>query len=287
MRLLAYEHDGRAALGVRLENAVVPLAAIAKSLPATLEDLLALGPAALDSVRSGCERTSARVSLDELRLLPPLSRPRRIICVGLNYADHAAESQFEPPKYPALFTRFRESFVGHGTALERPALSEQFDYEGELVAVIGRRGRHIERAQALGHVAGYTIFNDASVRDYQFKSTQWMVGKNFDRTGACGPELVTAEELPAGAAGLALRTRVNGTTVQSASTRDMIFDVPTLVHLCSEIFELAPGDMIVTGTPAGVGFARKPPLFLHAGDVCEVEIEQLGTLRNPVVDEAR
>jgi len=285
MRLISYEHAGHPALGVRLSGEVVPCASIDARLPNTLEELLAAGAEALDAVRRGSARSATRLALETLHYLPPLSRPRRIICVGLNYADHAAESQIEAPKYPALFSRFRESFVGHQVPLERPRVSTQFDYEGELLAVIGRAGRHIPRERALEHVAGYSIFNDASVRDYQFKSTQWLVGKNFDRTGACGPELVTADELPPGAAGLSLKTRLNGTTLQNANTRDMIFDVATLVHLCSDVLALAPGDMLVTGTPAGVGFARKPPLFMKPGDLCEIEIEQLGTLRNPVSEE--
>jgi len=287
MRLISFEQAGRPALGVRLSAEVVPCASIDARLPDTLEELLARGPEALEVLRRGCTRSGARLPLETLSYLPPLTRPRRIICVGLNYAEHAAESQIkEPPKYPALFSRFRESFVGHQVPLERPRISTQFDYEGELLAVIGRNGRHIPRERALEHVAGYSIFNDASVRDYQFKSTQWLVGKNFDRTGACGPELVTADELPPGASGLSLKTRVNGRTLQDSNTREMIFDVATLVHLCSDVVALAPGDMLVTGTPAGVGFARKPPLFMQPGDVCEIEIEPIGTLRNPVIDEA-
>jgi acylpyruvate hydrolase len=167
----------------------------------------------------------------------------------------------------------------------RPRVSDKFDYEGELVVVIGRGGRAISKDAALSHVIGYSIFNDASVRDYQMKSTQWTMGKNFDGTGAFGPHLVTADELPAGGAGLRLQTRLNGKVVQDASTAELIFDVKTLISLLSEAFTLESGDIIVSGTPSGVGFARKPPLWMKAGDVCEVEIEGVGTLVNPVADE--
>jgi 2-keto-4-pentenoate hydratase/2-oxohepta-3-ene-1,7-dioic acid hydratase in catechol pathway len=165
-------------------------------------------------------------------------------------------------------------------------VSEQFDYEGEMVVVIGKAGRYIDKTHALDHVAGYSIFNDGSLRDYQFKSTQWMMGKNFDASGSFGPEFVSVDELSPGATGLKLQTRLNGQVVQTTSTSDMIFDVATLVSVCSEPFALEPGDLIISGTPAGVGFVRKPPLFMKKGDVCEVEIEGLGILSNPVVDEA-
>ncbi|HVN41584.1 MAG TPA: fumarylacetoacetate hydrolase family protein [Steroidobacteraceae bacterium] len=286
MRLIACLLDGRPALALKLQSEAVPLASIEAKLPDTLEDLLALGPAALERLPQAAARSRTRLSLEQLSFLPPVTRPRRVICVGLNYADHAAESHLKTaPPFPSLFTRFRESFVGHGEALQRPRVSEQFDYEGELVAVIGMRGRHIPAERALEHVAGYTLFNDGSIRDYQMRTTQWTIGKNFDRSGACGPELVTADELPPGAHGLQLRTRLNGRTMQDANTRDMIFNVARLVHECSLAFELAPGDMLVTGTPAGVGYARKPPVFMKAGDVCEIEVEGIGTLRNPVEDE--
>ena len=211
--------------------------------------------------------------------------PQKIVCVGLNYADHAKESPYEQPTYPALFCRFNSTLVGHGAPIMRPRVSEQLDYEGELVVIIGKRGRHITADRALEHVAGYSIFNDASVRDYQFKSPQWTAGKNFDATGAFGPGFVTADDLPAGARGLRLQTRLNGQTVQDATTGDMLFDVVSLITIISEAMTLEVGDVIVSGTPAGVGFARKPPLWMKQGDVCEVEIEGLGVLRNPIVDE--
>lgn len=217
--------------------------------------------------------------------LPPLVNPPKIICIGLNYLEHSKEGGFERPTHPTIFARYDSSLIGHGAPLIRPRASVQFDYEGELVAVIGRGGRHIPRGAALGHVAGYSIFNDASVRDVQLRTPQWTLGKNFDGTGAFGPWFVTADEVPPGASGLRLQTRLQGEVVQNATTADLIFDVATLIALLSEALTLEVGDVIVTGTPSGIGLARKPPLFMKAGDVCEVEIEGIGTLRNPVVDE--
>ena len=242
------------------------------------EHLLAAGHALL---------TGPEVDLGSVELLPPLPAPPKIICVGLNYADHSAESGFEVPGYPTIFGRFASSLIGHGAPIVRPRVSEQLDYEGEFVAVIGRAGRDIPKAQALEHVIAYSLFNDASIRDYQFKAPQWTVGKNFDNTGAFGPYLVTTDELPPGCQGLRLQTRLNGEVVQSASTNDLVFDVATLVSVLSEAFTLEVGDIIVTGTPSGVGLARKPPLWMKPGDVCEVELEGLGTLSNPIVDQDR
>ena len=283
MRFVAFRKDGRPALGLRSGDGIVDLAGVA--LPATLDALLALGPAGMDSARKAEGRAGQRLPLDTLEWLPPVQAPAKAIAVGLNFIDHAAESKFDPPTYPVLFHRFPSSWVGHNQPLVRPHVSTQFDYEGELLVVIGKAGRYIDKARALDHVAGYSVFNDGSIRDYQFKSAQWMMGKNFDRSGSFGPEFVTADELPPGAAGLRLQTRLNGTLLQDANTRDMIFDVATLVAVCSEPFELLPGDIIISGTPSGVGLARKPPLWMKAGDVCEVEIEGVGLLSNPVVDE--
>lgn len=221
-----------------------------------------------------------------ISLLPPIPNPGKIICVGLNYREHAAESNVSPPAFPTIFSRFPSSLVGAGAPLIRPLVSTRFDYEGELVAVIGKPGRHIHRAAALDHVAGYSIFNDGSVRDIQLRTSQWTLGKNFDATGAFGPCFVTAEDLPPGSSGLRLVTRLNDVVVQDASTADLIFDIATLVAELSVAFTLQPGDVIVSGTPSGVGMARTPPLFMKHGDVCEVEVEGIGTLRNPIVDEA-
>ena len=248
----------------------------------------------LDLIRSGkiadaeVLEVGGPVDIDGLELLPPLPRPPKILCVGLNYVDHAAESPYkEAPSYPAFFPRFATSLIGHGQPIIRPTVSEELDFEGELVAVVGKEGRHIDKKDALDHVAGYSIFNEGSIRDYQFKTPQWTVGKNFDDTGAFGPVFVTADELPAGAAGLKIETRLNGQVVQSANTDDLIFSVADLVSIASQTMTLEAGDVVVTGTPAGIGWARKPPLFMKEGDVCEVEIERIGVLRNPVRNEVR
>ncbi|NDZ17477.1 5-oxopent-3-ene-1,2,5-tricarboxylate decarboxylase [Variovorax sp. WS11] len=282
MRLLAFSSNGQPALGLRLDQDVVNLTA--EGLPPTLDALLRLGPTGMEAARLAGAKARTRTHISDIAWLPPVHAPAKAIAVGLNYVDHAAESSFEPPKYPVLFHRFPSSWVAHGEALVRPHVSTQFDYEGELVVVIGKAGRYIDKAGALEHVAGYSVFNDGSIRDYQTKSAQWMMGKNFDRSGSFGPEFVTADELPQGAAGLRLQTRLNGQVLQDANTRDMIFDVATLVSVCSEPFALQPGDIIISGTPAGVGLARKPPIFMKAGDVCEVEVEGVGLLSNPVVD---
>lgn len=229
--------------------------------------------------------TAPVLSPGALSLRPPIPGPDKIICIGLNYADHSAESGFKVPDYPTVFARYATSLVAHDEPIVRPKVSDQLDYEGELAVIIGRGGRHISEADALEHVVGYSLFNDASIRDFQFKSPQWTVGKTFDGTGAFGPELVTADELPEGCHGLAIETRLNGETLQKASTSDLIFDVRRLVAILSEAITLSPGDVIVSGTPAGVGLARKPPLWMKPGDVCEVEIEGLGILSNRIVQE--
>ena len=261
------------------------LTADAPDFPGTLDALVAQGPEALSAAGQALLSAPA-IDLGTVELLPPLTQPGKIICVGLNYADHSAESGFAVPTYPTIFARFTSSLIGHGAPILRPVVSDQLDFEGEFVAVIGRGGRHIAKDAALDHVIGYSLFNDASVRDFQLKAPQWTVGKNFDGTGAFGPTLVTADELPPGCRGLHIETRLNGQVVQSASTDNLIFDVATLVSTLSEAFTLSPGDIIVTGTPAGVGLARKPPLWMKPGDVCEVEVERLGILSNPIRDEA-
>ncbi len=249
--------------------------------PGDLTALVARGPAALAAAGAALANCGI-VDLDAVTVLVPLPNPPKIICIGLNYADHSRESGFEQPAYPTVFGRFASSLVAHGQPILRPVVSEQLDYEGELVAVIGKSGHSISKADALSHVIGYSLFNEASIRDYQFKAPQWTVGKNFDATGAFGPILVTADELSPGAKGLRITTTLNGEVVQDANTDDMIFDVATLISTLSEAFTLQAGDLIVTGTPAGVGLARKPQLWMKPGDVCDVSVERVGTLRNPI-----
>jgi 2-keto-4-pentenoate hydratase/2-oxohepta-3-ene-1,7-dioic acid hydratase in catechol pathway len=284
VRFAAYRSDKGVGLAVSADGRLRGLRATEPGYPGSLEYLIGAGRPALDAA---AKRLMKAPEIDErtIEWLPPLAAPGKIVCVGLNYVDHSLESGFTPPNYPTIFARFSSSLLGHGAAIRRPMASNQLDYEGEMVAIIGKGGRHISKASALDHVIGYSIFNDASIRDFQTKSPQWTVGKNFDDTGAFGPFLVTADELPAGAKGLHIQTRLNGQIVQDASTSDMIFDVATLIAILSEAITLSPGDIIVTGTPSGVGMARKPQLFMKHGDVCEIEVEGIGILRNDVADE--
>lgn len=253
-----------------------------KTYPGSLDEILRQGTLA----EAGKALLAAdAVDLGKVSILPPISKASKILCVGLNYVDHAAEGGMKVPDYPTVFARFNSSLIGHGAPLVCPKVSEQFDYEGEMVAVIGKGGRAISEADALSHVAGYSVFNDGSVRDYQLRTPQWTIGKNFDGTGAFGPAFVTADELPPGAAGLRIQTRLNGRVLQNASTDDLVFSVARLVSLISAAMTLEAGDVIVTGTPAGVGLGHKPPIFMKQGDVCEIEIEKIGLLSNPVVKE--
>jgi 2-keto-4-pentenoate hydratase/2-oxohepta-3-ene-1,7-dioic acid hydratase in catechol pathway len=282
MRLLNYLNNGKPSLGAHVGDNIVDLTSVA----ASVDTLLAMGPSGLAKAKEAAAKAGATTPFKGAKLLPPVLNPSKAIAVGLNYIDHAAESPYkDAPKYPVLFHRFPSSWVAHDEVLIKPKVSDSFDYEAELAVIIGKAGRHISKDKALEHVVGYSLFNDGSIRDYQFKSHQWMIGKNFDKTASFGPELVTADELPAGAVGLRIQCRVNGKVEQDANTKDMIFDVATLVSTCSEIFELVPGDVIISGTPAGVGFARKPPLFMKEGDVVEVEVEKVGVLRNGIKNE--
>lgn len=284
MRLLNYVKAGKHALGARNGDMIVDLTAA--GLPDSVDALLAMGAGGLAKARDAAAKGVETTPFAQAALLPPILNPSKAVAVGLNYIDHAAESPYkDAPKYPVLFHRFPSSWVAHNEALIKPKVSDQFDYEAELAVIIGKAGRYISKDKALDHVAGYSLFNDGSIRDYQFKSHQWMIGKNFDATASFGPELVTADELPAGAVGLQIRAKLNGQIMQDANTKDMIFDVATLVSTCSEIFALQPGDVIISGTPAGVGFARKPQVFMKQGDVIEVEVEKVGVLRNTIKNE--
>lgn len=287
MRFATILHHGAPRLAAWRGDDLIDLAIAAPGLPATMVEMLAGGVELYATVAKilASSPVSALLDPQAVTYLPAVPRPGKIICVGLNYADHSAESGFKQPDYPTLFGRFSTSLIGHGAPMIRPNLSDQLDFEGEIAAIIGRTGKHIEKAKALDHVAGYSIFNEGSVREYQFKAPQWTVGKNFDGTGAFGPAIVTADELPPGMRGRRLETRLNGETMQSTSTDDMVFDVASLISIISQAITLEAGDIIVTGTPAGVGLARKPPLFMKPGDVCEVEVEGLGILRNPIAQE--
>ena len=272
MRLVSYRLGQNSFFGIRDGDRVTPIG------PATDNALLA------DLAAAARRPSGPSGALSDVAPLPPVSRPGKIVCIGLNYVDHAKEGGNPIPEYPAVFLRAATSLVGPGQPILRPPVSAKLDYEAELAVVIGRPALRVREADALAHVAGYACFNDGSLRDYQRRSTQWTMGKNFDATGAFGPELVTPDELPEGAHGLRIATRLNGRTLQDGNTRDMIFGVARTIAILSEVMTLEPGDVIITGTPAGVGYPRKPPVFLQPGDTCDIEIEGIGVLSNPVAD---
>ncbi len=282
MRFAVFTEGDRNHLGVVEGDRIAPLDPKWRDLTPVLEE------AGLARARELTTKlpASAWRPLASVRFALPLTRPGKVICIGLNYRAHAAEGGFAVPDYPALFLRVSTSLVSAGTPIRLPRVSEKLDYEAELLVVIGKGGRYIPEDRALDHVFGYSCFNDASIRDYQRKSQQWTPGKNFDATGAVGAVVVTADELPPGAAGLRIACRLNGQTLQDANTDDMIFSVANAIATISEFMTLEPGDMIATGTPQGVGHARKPPLWMKAGDTVEIEIEGIGVLCNPVAEEA-
>jgi acylpyruvate hydrolase len=286
MKLVVFEKNGLAVLGLLVGEDVVDVAAAGVSAPADVSAILRQGDSLLDQI-AALKGSDKRVPLASLTLLPPARSAGKIICLGLNYISHATEVGIQQkPDYPTVFFRSATSFVGAQGDIVVPRISSAVDWEGELVAFIGKTGRHIPRASALEHVAGYSVFNDVSIRDYQMKTTQWTVGKNFDGSGPFGPAFVSADELPAGASGLKIQTRLNGEIMQDADTSQMIFGVEETIYLLSQCFTLEAGDILVMGTPSGVGNARDPKIFMKPGDVCEVEIEGVGLVRNPVVAEA-
>jgi len=286
MKFTTYLRDGAPRLAVvdgaemaDIQDANAQVTSDMRTALRTGVDLQAAGRQALASGR--------RLALADATLAPLVPEPGKIICLGLNYYDHAKEGGREKPEYPWFFFRAPSSLVAHGEAGWLPKVSSRFDYEAELAVVIGRTvPRHTTQADALQYVFGYSCFNDMSVRDYQKRTPQWTIGKNFDRTGGFGPVLVTADELAPGATGLRIRSRLNGQVMQDANTDDMIFSVAETIALLAEVLTLEPGDVIVMGTPAGVGQARNPPVWMKAGDTVEIEIERVGLLSNPIGNEA-
>jgi len=277
MRLITFFFDGREQIGVRQDDVVVPLAG-------SIVQILAEGR--LGKVRDDVSRfDGSAIPLSDIEYLPPVPRPGKIICIGRNYAAHAAEGGADTPTFPEVFFRGATSLIPHNGIIIRPHCSETLDFEGEFALVIGKNCRHATEDNALDFIAGYTLFNDATIRDYQRFSSQWTVGKNFDGTGAFGPELVTSDELPDGMAGLSLTTKLNGELMQDGQIDNLVFPVRTLITILSECMTLEPGDVVVTGTPAGVGYARKPPVWMKPGDTVEIEVEGLGKLVNVVQDE--
>lgn len=315
MRLVTYQHEGQTRTGALLGESVVDLnrayraalrhlgnlneLAVADSrLPTDMVNLLHGGEASLNAAaravafvrerQAAGDTTLAAQGLlyasSQVELLAPVLRPGKVVCLGLNYRDHAAESGMTVPEYPVLFHKVAGSLIGQGQAVVIPRISEKVDYEAELAVIIGKRGKYIAEADALAYVAGYTIANDVSARDLQFRTAQWTTGKMLDTFGPLGPALVTKDEVPDPNA-LRIASILNGEVMQDSNTSEMIFHVPFIVHYLSQLTTLEPGDVIMTGTPAGVGQARTPPVFLKAGDSITIEIEHLGSLTNPLVAE--
>jgi 2-keto-4-pentenoate hydratase/2-oxohepta-3-ene-1,7-dioic acid hydratase in catechol pathway len=291
MRLISYRSAGEPRIGVRTDNgAVVDLhAASDGALPTDMVELLEGGDAAMAAVRDALARGGDDPALHapaDFELLPVVPRPPKIICVARNYGEHAAEANLDVLEQPNLFIRFAQSLLAAGDPIQVPVVSDKCDWEAELAVIIGKPGRHIAKADALDHVAGYAIFNDVSIRDWQLRKppVQFGAGKNFDASGPFGPDLVTADEVPDPGA-LAIELRVNGEVMQASSTSQMIFDVPTLIEYISKFTTLEAGDVIATGTPSGVGHFRTPPRYLVAGDTVRIDLETIGVQESPVVDE--
>lgn len=287
MRLATIETWAGPRAALQVSDSFLDIHATEPNLPGNVRQLLEGGADVLGAVAGLANWANAvKTPVTQVKFHAPIVDPRKIICVGLNYKDHAAESGSPIPKDPVLFSKYPTALIGHGQAIVLPKVSQEVDFEAEFVIVIGKKGRHIAKANALEYVAGYTVGHDVSARDWQLKKDgkQWMVGKTFDTFAPCGPCLVTRDEVPNPHA-LPIRLKLNGQVMQNSSTNQMIFGVEDLLAYISQVMTLEPGDLIYTGTPPGVGVARKPPVYMKDGDVAEVEIEGLGMLRNPVVQE--
>ena len=290
MKIVGFESGNATHLGVVEGDQVIDLQAAESSAPSDLGEWLRRGNGDLSALRDLAKRApaSARRPLAGLKYTLPVARPGKIICLGLNYLDHVKEGPQKDniPKFQSIFFRMASSLVPNGQPLIRPKKSIQFDYEGELVVIIGKRVKHLTLENATDCVAGYSCGNEGSIREYQRHTTQWGMGKNFDQTGSIGPWMVTADELPKGGKGLKIETRLNGTTMQSSNTDLFMFPVAESLVYLTEGITLEPGDILFTGTPSGVGHARKPePVWMKAGDTAEVEIQGIGVLRNSIADE--
>jgi acylpyruvate hydrolase len=316
MRLVTYQREGQFRTGAQLDKQVVDLnrahrtalqqtgnedeLAVADArVPTDMIGLLRGGDTSLRAVQQAVAFARGQLEVsgktlnqqgivyatDDISLLPPVVRPGKVICLGLNYRDHAAESGMTVPDYPVLFHKVAGSLIGHNQPIVVPRISSKIDYEGELAIIIGRRGKYIAEDEAYSYIAGYTVANDVSARDLQFRTSQWTTGKMLDTFGPLGPALVTRDEVPDPHT-LSIKTILNGQVLQDGNTADMIFGVPFIVRYISEIVTLEPGDVILTGTPSGIGNTRSPQVFMKPGDTIEVEIEQLGKLTNPVAAEA-
>jgi acylpyruvate hydrolase len=289
MKIVAFKGGEGPRLGVVEGDQVVDLTAVDAKAPTDLGDWLKTDNGDLKPLAELARRApaGARKPLGGLNYALPVRRPGKIICLGLNYLEHVKEGAQRDniPKFPTIFMRGLTSLVAHGEAIVRPLVSETLDYEAEMILVVGKRAKHLTAANALSCVAGYSCGNEGSVREFQRKTTQWDMGKNFDRTGGFGPWFVSADELPAGGKGLKIESRLNGKIMQSDNTDNMMFPVVEMLVYVTQGMTLEPGDIIFTGTPSGVGFARTPPVWMKNGDVCEIEIDGIGVLRNPIADE--
>ncbi|MBU3621568.1 fumarylacetoacetate hydrolase family protein [Polynucleobacter sp. CS-Odin-A6] len=289
MRLFSFKdlngHHGVGALSRGEPDHFIDLCATDPLIPNSLQELIQ-SPDWMNRATAAVQSTNAvKGKLGTITFKPPIEQPGKIVCMGLNYADHAKEGGNARPEYPSFFMRVPSSLTGHLNPIVRPRVSDKLDYEAELAFVVGKKARHLTLDNALDCVAGYSIFNDGSIRDYQRKTTQWTIGKNFDQTGAFGPCLVTPDELPPGCDGLIIQSRLNGQVMQHANTKDFLWGVAETIVLITECMTLEPGDVVITGTPAGVGYARTPPVFMKPGDICEIEIESIGVLSNTIKDE--
>jgi len=288
MRLVTFVHQGQARLGAlnAAGTAVIDLNRAEPRLPAGMIAFLQAGPEARSLAEQvvAAAPAEATLPLSAVQLKAPVPCPGKIICIGLNYRDHAAEARLPVPDYPAVFAKYGNAVIGPGEAIVHPRISQEVDYEAELGVVIGRRAKAVPEAAAPDYVAGYLIFHDVSARDYQNRTSQWVIGKTFDTFAPMGPALVTADEVP-NPNNLDIRLSIGGEVLQSSNTRNLIFNVQQLIMHLSAVMTLEPGDVIATGTPGGVGFSRRPPRWLRPGDVVRIEIERLGVLENPVIAE--
>ncbi|BDB20770.1 5-carboxymethyl-2-hydroxymuconate isomerase [Pseudomonas sp. CYM-20-01] len=282
MKLMSFEHAGKASFGVVVGDGVFDLQRLLERRFHDLKSLL--DGDGIAQVTAAIEGRTPDLKLADVRFLPVIPNPDKIWCVGLNYGEHVRETGREISENPMFFLRVADSQVGHGEAITRPPESIKLDYEGEIAIIIGKGGRRIREEDAWDHIAGYACYNDGSVRDWQLHTAQWAPGKNFWRTGGFGPWMVTADEIEPGTT-LSLVTRLNGQEVQRATTDMMLHSIPRQIAYASTVAPLRPGDILVTGTPGGIGAKRTPPLWMKPGDVVEVEIERVGTLRNTIVDE--
>jgi 2-keto-4-pentenoate hydratase/2-oxohepta-3-ene-1,7-dioic acid hydratase in catechol pathway len=276
-------------LGVLLpsdSSRYIDLCATESSIPVSLLELITIDPNFALVAKAMQSSNPVTGQMADITFRTLIERPGKIVCMGLNYADHAKEGGNARPDYPSFFMRGPNSLTAHEAPIIRPTVSDKLDYEAELAFIVGKKARNLTKESALNCVAGYSIFNDASLRDYQRKTNQWTIGKNFDQTGAFGPCLVTPDELPTGAHGLQIQSRLNGNLMQNANTKDFLWGVAETIQLITECMTLEPGDVVITGTPAGVGYARTPPVFMKPGDLCEIEIEGIGVLQNSIKDQS-